>query len=152
MFNAKKILIFLFLIFLIFIIFISFLSNQTKYFNGYKKIKVKIKNKIYTLFLVDTEEKKTKGLSNIPSIRNNQGMIFVFDQADYYSFWMKNMNFSLDFIFLKGNKIVDYKQNVLPNSYSKTYTSKIPSDKIIELKAEEINKLKIKIGDEVKFL
>lgn len=146
----KKISLFLFSLFLLFILSVLFLPNKSNYFNNYNKIRVKIKNKTYTLFVADTKEKKGKGLSNIPSIKNNQGMIFIFDKSDYYNFWMKDMNFPLDFIFLQDNKLVDFLLNVSPDTYPQTFTSKIPADRIIEIKTGEIKK--IKIGDEVKFL
>jgi uncharacterized membrane protein (UPF0127 family) len=74
-------------------------------------------------------------------------MIFVFDKPDYYSFWMKDMRFTLDFIFIKDNEIVDLLENIQPQSYPKTFTSKKPADKVIEVKAGTIKNLKIKIGN-----
>lgn len=143
----------LFLFFLIFLfIFFLLLFNQKKYLNDYKKIKINIKNKTYTLFIADTEDKRRKGLSNIASIKNDEGMLFIFEQPDYYSFWMKDMKFPLDFIFLNDNKIVDLLSNIDPSTYPQTFTSKSPADKVIELKSGEIKTLKLKQRGIIKFI
>ncbi len=54
-----------------------------------------------------------KGLGYIPSLPENEGMLFVMNRFDYHSFWMKGMEFPLDFIWISGNKIVDITENVL---------------------------------------
>ncbi len=148
--NKKK-LITAFLLLLILVFTISFYSNQNKNFKGYKKNKVLFKNKTYTLFIADTEEKRSKGLSDIPSIKSNEGMLFTFEKPDYYFFWMKDMKFPLDFIFINQNKVVNIFENISPSPYLNSFTSSEKADKVIELNSGEIKKSPIQKGDTVSF-
>lgn len=113
-------------------------------------MRVQIQNKPYTLFVADTEEKKNKGLSGIVSLKDNQGMIFIFEKPDFYYFWMKDMRFPLDFIFLNENKVVDTITDISPKIYPATFTSSKKANKIIEFNAGEIKKLKLERGDFIK--
>jgi uncharacterized membrane protein (UPF0127 family) len=140
------------LLIVLLVLFYFYQITQNYPTENYQKINVKLNNKNFALFVADTPEKKEKGLSNIDSLQNNEGMIFVFNKPDYYSFWMKDMRFPLDFIFLKENGIVDLLENIQPQSYPKTFTSKKTADKVIEVKAGTIKGLKIKIGDKIKLL
>jgi uncharacterized membrane protein (UPF0127 family) len=79
-------------------------------------------------------------------------MLFVFEQPDYYSFWMKDMKFPIDIIFINKNKIVDIFQDVpVPknNNNLPTYTTGEKADKVLEINAGLSNTYKIKIGDNV---
>jgi len=63
--------------------------------------------------VADTAAKRKKGLSKRDSLPLNQGMLFVFEQSGMYGFWMKDMKFPIDIIWLDENKrIVDIVQNV----------------------------------------
>lgn len=115
----------------------------------YSKVQVNIKGKAYTLYLADTAEKRIKGLSNVVSLKKNEGMLFLFDKPDYYSFWMKNMHFPIDLIFVKDKTTVDIFANIRPESYSKSFITKEPANRVIELNAGEVEKLGLSVGDEV---
>jgi uncharacterized membrane protein (UPF0127 family) len=111
---------------------------------------VKIGNKNYCLYLADTNEKRTNGLSN-KTISSSEGMIFIYKQPGYRRFWMKEMSYSLDLLYLNNNRVIDYHENIAPDTYPKTFTSSTPANKIIELKAGEIKNASIKKGDVLNF-
>lgn len=125
-------------------------TKNNVYFKDYKTIYIELNKRKFLLYVADDPQKREKGLSNVTSLADNQGMIFIFDKPDYYSFWMKDMRFPLDFIFIKDAKIIDLLENIPPQTYPKTFTSKMPADKVIELNSGIIKNLKIKIGDEIK--
>lgn len=109
-----------------------------------------------TTFVVDlaiTSNEWTKGLSGRTNLLPNHGMLFIRDHKEQYSFWMKDMNFPLDFIWLDGNVIVDVTKNVPPLSNGQIPIIKPvkPVDKILEINAGEIDKAGIKIGDTALF-
>lgn len=141
--RQKKYYSILFLILFFLLLFIFLLPRSTQDWKDYQKTQIQIKNKIYTLFIADTEEKRARGLSGIAIMKDKEGMLFIFEKPDYHLFWMKDMRFPLDFIFLNGNKVIDLLSNINPSTYPQTFTSKSPSDKVIELKAGEINKLNL---------
>jgi uncharacterized membrane protein (UPF0127 family) len=111
-----------------------------------------INDHIFSLYLATTAHDQEIGLAKFNKIGNNQGMLFIFDKPDYYSFWMKNIKFPIDIIFISGNRIVDIFQNVpvqKNNNNLPTYTTGEKADKVLEINTGLTNKYKIKIGDNV---
>ena len=109
-----------------------------------------------TEFIVDlaiTPKEKTKGLSFRKTLLPTHGMLFVYENKDKYPFWMKDMNFSLDFIWIDGNVIVDITKNIPPANSTNMQIVKpiVPANKILEINAGEIDKYNIQIGDTVIF-
>ncbi|UCE43253.1 MAG: DUF192 domain-containing protein [Candidatus Aminicenantes bacterium] len=85
----------------------------------------------------------------------DQGMLFIFDEEGFHSFWMKNMIISLDFIWLdKEKRIVHFEQDVLPCKQEPcpTYTSKVPALFVLELIAGSVEKRKLKMFDRLDFI
>ena len=80
-------------------------------------------------------------------------MLFVFDKPDTYGFWMKDMHFSIDMIWLDENfRVVTVASDVPANSYPKTYH---PTDKslyVLETNAGYAEKNNIKVGDILDFV
>ena len=70
---------------------------------------------------------------------------------------MKGLNFSLDFVWIKGDKVVDILQNIpYPTKDQKDsdlpiYSSSSPVDKVLELPSGAIQRFKIKVGDSITF-
>lgn len=104
--------------------------------------------------LAVTPEERTRGLMFRKKIEFDQGMLFIFGEEGFYSFWMKNMLISLDFIWLDREKrIVHIEQNVPPCKQEPcpTYTSKVPAMYFLELRAGSVEKRKLKILDRLDF-
>lgn len=79
-------------------------------------------------------------------------MLFIFPQPGKYPFWMKEMNFPLDFIFIKDKIIVDLKENVSPpvgDEAPQVINAKTEFDHVLEVNAGSINAFNLKIGDSV---
>lgn len=106
--------------------------------------------------LADTETKRSKGLGGRQSLAELEGMLFIFPKEDRYPFWMKGMNFALDFIWIRGDKIVEILPNVQPPLIGQTdsslpiYSSSVAIDKVLEVNAGTVQKLNIKVEDMVK--
>lgn len=62
----------------------------------------------------DTESERVLGLGKRASLPQASGMLFIFPQADRYQFWMKDMEFPLDLVFIAGGKVESLVQNVAP--------------------------------------
>ena len=116
---------------------------------------VEIEGVLFDLVVSKSPEAKMKGLSRIDQIPEN-GMIFLFDSPQYLIFWMKDMRFSIDIIWVNGNKIVGIAENAqneppnTPDSYLKKYLSGVKADKVIELNAGDAKKFNIKEGSIIK--
>jgi hypothetical protein len=109
--------------------------------------------RIFKVEIADTDEKRMQGLSGRESLPENQGMLFVFDVSDYHTFWMKDMNFSLDFIWISRNQIVEISRNIKPEDYQppKTLVPGNKIDKVLEVNAGFAEKIGIKEGDKLEF-
>lgn len=57
--------------------------------------------------LADTEATRRQGLSHREKLDTQTGMLFSFPEAGKYSFWMKDMRFPLDVIFIRPEGKVD---------------------------------------------
>ena len=102
--------------------------------------------------VAETEWEKTRGLSGRVSLSQDRGMLFVFDDKKTYSFWMKEMKFPLDFVWIDGDKVVDITQNVpYPKDNEKpvSIAPRAPVDKVLEVNAGAVESSGAKIGDTV---
>ncbi len=117
---------------------------------------VTTKNMTFKVSLAKTSQEKQIGLSKENSLAQDQGMLFIFEKPDYYSFWMKNMKFPLDILFIRDNTVVTIFTDVqtpLPTDETlPVYTPEEPADKVLEVNAGSIEKYHIKKGDEVTIL
>jgi len=72
-------------------------------FKRYRKVKLSIKGKKYTLVVADTFEKKKIGLSRVNKLPNRCGMIFIYNTPVQNAFTMKKTSIPLTIIFLNSN-------------------------------------------------
>jgi uncharacterized protein len=112
-----------------------------------KFVDIKIKETTYKIELAKTTAQKAKGLSKRDSLCPNCGMLFIFDSETQLPFWMKDTTIPLDIIWLdKNGKIVSNKTVTEINSL-KTQKNEIPAQYVLELNANDYQKLNLKIGD-----
>lgn len=113
---------------------------------------VKINDVSIEAEIADTPATRTSGLSFREELTDDQGMLFVFDKADYHSFWMKDMNFPIDIIWIHDNHIVDLTKNIPPEKDKDLtiYKPKNPVKLVLEVNAGFSEKNSFKIGDSVK--
>ncbi len=53
--------------------------------------------------IADTRDKRVIGLSETDSLADNEGMLFVHDEADTQDYVMRNMSFDLDILFIESD-------------------------------------------------
>ncbi len=114
--------------------------------------KVVVKGKTYIVDVSDTAYTKMKGLSGRESLSQNHGMIFMFENEDKHGFWMKDMNFSIDIIWIDKNFVVNHiEKDVSPQTYPKVFYPDAPSLYVLELASGQADLLGLKVGDTVDF-
>lgn len=116
---------------------------------------LKINDQLIQVEVAKTDEEITKGLSGRGKLEENQGMLFVFNKAGNYPFWMKEMKFSLDAVFMNGQKVVDLAENIpFPknNEQPQAFGAKVDFDKVLEVNSRTVKRLNIKIGDKIEIL
>jgi uncharacterized membrane protein (UPF0127 family) len=124
---------------------------------GYPNIKyVEIGGQKIKVDLALTEVEQEQGLSGRKSLNENEGMLFVFPQSGKYLFWMKDMNFPIDIIWLTSDMKVDYiKNNASPELYPETYGPGISDGNakyVLEVSSGFANKNNLKVGDSIQFV
>jgi uncharacterized membrane protein (UPF0127 family) len=167
MFGKKKLVYLLIIAVVIAIVALSFfgqtLNKQIKNissiptFNKFtlKKNQPKIKINDIEIFvdIASSPEEKARGLSGRKSLGKNEGMLFIFNNKSIPSFWMKDMNFAIDIIWIADNKIVGIEKSVPPpkkgesNSQLSLYKPEVGIDYVLEVNANFCERNNIKVDD-----
>tara|TARA_R110002111_G_scaffold190753_1_gene257024 strand:+ start:4465 stop:4947 length:483 start_codon:yes stop_codon:yes gene_type:complete len=101
--------------------------------------------------IADTDFDIQTGLMYRNAMEKNQGMLFVFDDAQPRSFYMKNTQISLDLIFINENKtIVSFQKNAKPFDES-SLPSNTPAKYVLEVNAGLVNEWIVSVGDSINF-
>lgn len=111
--------------------------------------KTNIKGEIIELEVAQTPQQQATGLMFRDSLPDNRGMLFSFDKPQVTSFWMKNVNISLDMIFLYQGKVKAIASNVPPckTNPCPVYGPKTIIDQVIELRGGRAKELGLKVND-----
>ena len=94
------------------------------------------------------------GLMFRENMGENEGMLFIFEAKEAQGFWMKNMKFPLDIIWVSAYKrIIDINENIPPcqGQICESYASRERIKYAIEVNAGFVKKNSIKKGQEVSF-
>lgn len=111
-------------------------------------VSVKISGTAFTAEAATTVDEETQGLSFRKSLPVGHGMLFTIDPPDRATFWMKDMLFNLDLVWIRGDKVVGVTANV-PAPVAGTDPSDLPIyqapsvvDYVLEINAGAANSLK----------
>ena len=142
---------FFFFYFLLFLLIpLSSVSQSKKY------VKIFFPNGVSaTAELAVTDEERQLGLMFRDKINWDQAMLFVFKKEEFHSFWMKNMKFSLDILWLdRIKRIVHIETHVPPckKSPCPSYSPPDPALFVLELKAGSVSKNRLKLYDKIEFI
>jgi len=87
-------------------------------------VKIKVGYEVFISKTLNTPESRTLGLSGTKYMGKKNGRLFIFPKTQRHVFWMKDMNFNIDIIWIKDDKVVDITRDVsMPD----------PSDSLNEL-------------------
>lgn len=102
--------------------------------------------------VVDTDDARNKGLGGREFLAEDEGMLFVFDEPDYYIFWMKDMLIPIDIVYLEKYNIVELVKNMPPPKLGESPAVHKPlnrADMVLEVSAGLSEKYGWEIGDSV---
>lgn len=101
--------------------------------------------------VADSKGEREQGLSGRVSMRNDEGILFVFETPGKYGFWMKDMNFPLDIIWINENGlVVDIERDLSPDSYPKTFINEVDASYVLEVNAGLAKEFGLFLGSKVK--
>lgn len=118
---------------------------------------VTINNQALTVELADTPEKQRQGLGGHEPLTDAQGMLFPYDPPQPVTFWMKNMTFPIDIIYIANERVVQIFADVPPPGSGVTdndltrYPSERPIDYVLETRAGWTRDHRIAVADPVTF-
>lgn len=107
---------------------------------------VTIGDQVIAAEVADTSSLQVRGLSFRDGLEPGTGMLFVFDEAQSRSFWMRGMRFCLDIIWIEDGKIVGAAENAcpmpeVPESELPRYESNEPVTYVLEMPAGWLDEL-----------
>lgn len=117
--------------------------------------KLSINKHVITYELALTPAEITQGLSGREKLPEDHGMLFVFNHKEQYTFWMKEMKFPLDMLWIEDNTVIDISKNVpipVPGQNLPLYSPKRPANRVLEVDAGTADRLGIREGDVVTYL
>lgn len=106
--------------------------------------------------VVDTPASRAQGLSGRRGLGEKEGMLFIFDHPGRYGFWMKDMLFPIDIIWINTDGVVVHvERNVSPSSYAvtnppQTFINEPDARYVLEVAAGQADKLGAHLGTGVK--
>lgn len=106
----------------------------------------------YKVALAMTPREWEHGLSGKTALAPDEGMLFLFPEDTMRSFWMKDMHFPIDIIWIDGDwTIVGIQKHATPESYPTIYPSPMPVRRVLEVPSQSYDLQTFRLGDTVKF-
>ncbi len=114
-----------------------------------------IRGQVFKVALAETIAQRAQGLSGSDPLSADAGMYFIFPIKANYGFWMKDMKFPLDIVWITDNTVVGVSKNV-PAPAPGTNILSLPSyyppgavNRVLEVDAGTADRLGIVAGDTV---
>ena len=122
------------------------------YFKNPLTTKATIAGHVFYVEVAATPKAREQGLSGRQSLAQNEGMLFVYQDQALHGFWMRGMNFPLDFIWIRDKTVVQLNKNVpspLQGGSLEVLEPSVPVDMVLEVNAGTIDRLGIVPGDTI---
>ena len=129
----------------------SAFAKQIKYAHALVKTSAGIEIPVE---VADTSQKRSLGLGKRSGLKKDWGMLFVFEKRKTHRFWMKDMQFALDIIWLDNYRIVHIHRNVQPAIPGEKPVILVPPDPanfVLEIEAGRASELRLEQGDLLKY-
>jgi len=105
---------------------------------------------ILTIEVADSPQERMQGLSGRKSLAQDEGLIFLFEDPLVSSFWMKDMLFPIDIIWISGEgTVVGFEEEVDPSTFPKTFSPKEPVKYVLEVNSGWVRANNVQVGDAV---
>jgi len=100
--------------------------------------------------IADTEKERRQGLSERVSLSVGYGLLFIHETRETPSYWMKDMFFPIDIIWIDDGEVIGLTQNAEPENPARTfYTPPSPVTHVLEVNAGFIEQRGISVGNTI---
>ncbi len=141
---------------IIFLLGVGYLTTrkdtaQFEQFQGRERKSLTIGDHVFDVVISRTQAELTQGLSGTHLIEEHEGMLFVFPTPGAYNFWMKDMNYPIDILWVnKDNKIIFIQKNATPESYPDSFgPTDVQALMVLEIRAGLSDKFGITTNDSI---
>ena len=111
---------------------------------------IKINDISIEVEVAGTPETRAKGLSDRKMLPKGTGMLFIFDAPAQYGFWMKDMNFAIDIIWIsESSQVIGITEELAPETFPEIFYPPGRVMYVLELSAGASRNFGIDIGQVV---
>lgn len=119
---------------------------------SYATTTIKLKSATLRVQIANNPTQRELGLSNRISLPSDAGMLFIFPSIGKYSFWMKDMNFPIDIIWIRSNReVIGITKNVLPDTFPQSFYPPRDIQFVLEVNAGASDRFGIATGTVLSF-
>jgi len=117
--------------------------------------RVTIQGQTIEVEVARTEAARRRGLSGRPRLEPGTGMLFIHPDAGRHAYWMKDMKFAIDILWMRAGRIVHVIARVPPpepgrsEASLRTYAPPTDSDAVLELPAGSARARGFEVGQRV---
>jgi len=102
--------------------------------------------------LAKTDVEHRQGLSNTKSLADGEGMLFIYERPAKQGFWMKDMNYSIDIVWInERNRVIGVEKDISPSTFPLVFSSPSEVKYVLEVPAGFSNRSNIEIGQILNF-
>ena len=121
--------------------------------NNENLISIETPNGIIQAIVATSTDDQEKGLGNRESIPKDRGMLFAFPDAGNRGFWMQDMIFPIDMVWINEDKTVaGIISNIATSTYPDIYLPLVPVMYVLELNAGTAENFGIATGTLLQFV
>lgn len=115
---------------------------------------VNINGRTISVDLAETPEAQRRGLSGRETLDGDAGMLFLFPEKQITGFWMKEMRFPIDIVWISEGEIIGIEKNIDPQIGAreedlKIYFPPFAVDAVLEISAGKADEWGIIVGDKI---
>lgn len=106
----------------------------------------------FRVAVADSDKERRRGLSGVHTMDPSEGLYFVYPTPRPLHFWMKEMQFPIDILWIgNDHKVVHIVENVGPETFPTVFHWPHPAQYALEINAGRAREVGIAIGDMVVF-
>jgi uncharacterized protein len=97
--------------------------------------------------VADTDMERSLGLSGRESLARGSGLLFIFETPGNYGFWMKDMRFPIDIVWIDEDwKVISVEKDARPETFPRIFYPNAPIKFVLELNSGDASRLGIDAG------
>ena len=109
-----------------------------------------IKGQQVIVDVATTPSQQQQGLSGREQLAEGTGMLFVFPVPAIQTFWMKDMQFPIDILWIADHRVIGIEPAVAADDGLRRYSSPFAVDEVLELPAGWVQRYSVRLGDEIR--